>query len=47
MFGALFLSPNFMLSERIMVGIPVKLFGGNQRGIYSFITLPSDENLNG
>ena len=42
--GSLYLSPNFTVNERLMVGFPIKLFGGNQYGIASLI-VPPEKNI--
>ena len=38
--GVLYFSPNFMINERLMVGIPVSLFRGNQFGLLALMNPP-------
>jgi len=38
--GALYLSPNYMINDRLMIGIPVSLFGSNQFGLLSLFSPP-------
>ena len=45
-FGALYLSPNFMLTERFMLGIPVSLFGSNRNGTIASLMMPPRERVN-
>ena len=45
-FGSLYLSPNFMITERLMLGIPVSLFGSNQRGTIFSLFAPPRERVN-
>jgi hypothetical protein len=40
---ALYLCPNFVINDRIMIGFPVNLFGSNQNGIRSLFDPPKSK----